>query len=113
MAYVWKQHARPKDTGSGPSRPEIEAAKALFRRFHRFRPDRILCQRFERTVPRVLVRLGELRALVYSSDRGQPGRPRSFVHFLQDPPALACDARGRRLFILGGSYRVTPFGIEG
>ncbi|MDW8434554.1 MAG: hypothetical protein RMK33_00130 [Arcobacter sp.] len=92
---------------------EIGAAASLFRRFHRFAPERIICQQFERTVPRVLVRLGELRALVYSSDRGRPGRPRSFIHFMQDPPALASDARGRRLFILGGSYRVTPFGIEG
>lgn len=113
MSYVWKQETNPSTGGRGPARPELEAATSLFRSFHRFKPDRLICQPCERTVPRVLVRLGELRALVYSSDRGRPGCPRSFVHFMQDPPALACDPRGRRLFILGGSYRVTPFGIEG
>jgi hypothetical protein len=91
----------------------LQAAKRLFGRFHRFPPSRVLTGRCDRRVPRVLVRLGELKALVYSSDRGKPGQPRSFIHFMDSPPTLACDAAGRRLFILGGRFRVTPFGIEG
>lgn len=113
MSYLWKQHSNPAPGGHKSARREIEVARSLFHRFHRFKPDRITCQPFERVAPRVLVRLGELRALVYASDRGRPGCPRSFVHFMEDPPALACDPQGRRLFILGGSYRVTPYGIEG
>lgn len=113
MSYLWKRYSNPAPGGLAPIMPEISAAASLFRRFHRFKPNRIISQPCERTLPRVLVRLGELKALVYSSDRGRPGSPRSFVHFMQDPPTLACDPRGRRLFILGGSYRVTPFGIEG
>jgi hypothetical protein len=54
-----------------------------------------------------------LRGLIYSSDRGQCGAPRTFIHFLRTPPRLACDPAGRQLYILGGRYRVTRRGIEG
>lgn len=64
-------------------------------------------------MPRVMVRLGELRGLIYRSDRGQCGSPRTFIHFMEKPPALACDPAGRQLYILGGKYRVTRRGIEG
>ena len=113
MSYQWERNSSQAPGPLAKPAPGLEDAALLFRRFHRFKPDRIISQPCERTVPRLLVRLGELKALVYSSDRGRPGHWRSFVHFFQDPPALACDPRGRRLFILGGSYRVTPFGIEG
>lgn len=66
-----------------------------------------------RLIPPVLVQLGFLRGLIYSSDRGQPGCPRTFVHFMRTPPRLACDPAGSQLFILGGRYRVTRRGIEG
>ena len=68
---------------------------------------------FERRVPEGLVDLGELRAVVYRSDRGQLGRPRSFIHFMESAPRLACDPSGRQLYIVGGRYRVTRRGIEG
>jgi hypothetical protein len=32
---------------------------------------------------------------------------------MDDPPRLVADVTGRRLFIVGGSYRVTARGIEG
>jgi hypothetical protein len=57
--------------------------------------------------------LGRLRALIYVSDRGCRGRPRTFIHFMRRWPRLACDRSGRQLFIIGGNYRVTPRGIEG
>jgi hypothetical protein len=113
VSYQWKHNSSQASGPCGKSSPCLEDATLLFSRFHRFKPGRIISQPCERTVPKVLVRLGVLKALVYSSDRGRPGHARSFVHFFQEPPALACDPRGRRLFILGGSYRVTPFGIEG
>ena len=49
----------------------------------------------------------------HRSERGQPGRPRSFVHFFQNPPLLTSDPRGKQLHIVGGNYRVTRRGIEG
>jgi hypothetical protein len=66
-----------------------------------------------RLIPRLLVRVGELRGLIYQSDRGQRGRARTFVHFLESPAELACNPEGRQLYILGGNYRVTRRGIEG
>ena len=57
--------------------------------------------------------IGRLRALIYVSDRGGRGRPRTFIHFMRRWPGLACDRSGRQLFIVGGNYRVTPRGIEG
>jgi hypothetical protein len=49
---------------------------------------------------------------VYRSSKWT-GRPRTYIHFMEDPPRLVTDATGRRLFIVGGSYRVTSRGIEG
>jgi hypothetical protein len=88
-------------------------AAELFERFHSFQPPALIRCRCRRTIPRVVVRLGELRGLIYRSDRGQRGSPRTFIHFMEQPPALACDPAGRQLYILGGQYRVTARGIEG
>lgn len=91
----------------------LERAKSLFESFHCYAPPEIIRMRCRRTIPRTLVRLGELRAVIYRSDRAQPGRPRTFIHFWDAPPMLACDPHGRQLYILGGTCRVTRKGIEG
>jgi hypothetical protein len=85
----------------------------LYASFHRFPPRSLRREACRRRIPGVLVDLGELRAVVYRSDRGSPGRPRTYVHFMESSPRLACDVSGRRLYILGGRYRVTERGIEG
>lgn len=85
----------------------------LFETFHHYPPARLIYQRCRRLTPSVLVRLGKLKGLIYSSDRGQRGQPRTFVHFLRTPPLLACDEEGTQLYVLGGRYRVTRRGIEG
>ncbi len=69
--------------------------------------------RCRRTVPRLLVNLGRLRALVYASDKGQRGRPRTYIHFMERQPWLTCDVGGKQLYIVGGKYRITSRGIEG
>jgi hypothetical protein len=92
---------------------DLGAAQTLFRRFHRFsapRVERVACGR---TIPRVLVHLGYLKAVIYSSDRGDPGRPKTYIHFMETPPRLTCDPDGRQLYVVGGRYRVTRRGIEG
>lgn len=55
--------------------------------------------------------IGALRGVIYT--RGDGAAKRTYVHFMEDPPRLACDAQGRQLYVVGGSYRVTPRGIEG
>jgi hypothetical protein len=64
-------------------------------------------------MPQVLVQIGKLRGLIYSADRGKPGSCRTYIHFMDWPPLLACNSRGDQLYVLGGKYRVTHRGIEG
>lgn len=101
------------DSPCGATRRRVCRARRLYRRFHAFAGERVIRARCPRRIPRVVVHLGWLRGLIYRSDRGQAGRPRSFIHFLETPARLACDPCGRQLYILGGSYRVTRRGIEG
>jgi hypothetical protein len=65
-----------------------------------------------------MVRLGELEALVYRSDKwaGGPDNPRGkqllYEHTTQRPrPVLATDPDGRDFFIVGGKMRVTADGL--
>jgi hypothetical protein len=88
-------------------------ARQLFERFHSFAPSQTVQRRCHRLMPKVLVKLGKLRGLIYSSDKAQCGRPRTFIHFMETPPLLACDASGKQLYIVGGNYQVTSRGIEG
>jgi hypothetical protein len=76
-------------------------------------PDHILRIPCMRVIPRVLVHVGELRGLIYASDRGRRGVKRTYVHFMEHPPILACNPRGDRLYVVGGRYRITRRGIEG
>jgi len=57
--------------------------------------------------------VGELRGVIYRR-AGLPGEvPKNYVHFFKQAPLLAADSMGRKLFIIGGHYRVTKRGIEG
>jgi hypothetical protein len=97
-----------------PALALIRRAHSLFRQFHTFAPDALLmgpCQ--PRPAERVLVHLGRLKGLIYSSDRERCGKPRTFVHFMETPPLLAANPEGTQLHILGGRYRVTRKGIVG
>lgn len=93
--------------------PGLTEGRNLFQVFHRFPPPRMIRMSCRRLMPRVLVRLGELRGLIYSSDRGRPTCPRTYIHFMETPPQLVCDPEGRQLYIVGGRYRITRRGIEG
>jgi hypothetical protein len=91
----------------------LNEARSLFEQFHLFSPEELRRARCRRVIPPVLMHVGELRGLIYRSDRGHCGSPRTFIHFMRTPARLACDPEGRQLYVLGGRYRVTPRGIEG
>jgi hypothetical protein len=57
--------------------------------------------------------VGRLVGVIYRSDRRTPGRARTYLHVMRDPPRLVCDTSGTQLYVVGGSYRVTQRGIEG
>ena len=106
----------PMSGACAPAPPRasmVDTACSLFERFHRYAPGELVRVPCQRVMPPVLVHLGWLKGLVYSSDRGQPGRPSSYVHFLDEPARLACDPEGGQLYVLGGRYRITRRGIEG
>jgi hypothetical protein len=112
MGYIDMKDCYVPACGSKGS-PDLTDGRDLFQVFHRFPPPRVIrmaCGR--RLIPRVLVRLGALRGLIYSHDRGQTC-PRTYIHFMETPPQLVCDPAGRQLYIVGGRYRITPRGIEG
>lgn len=90
----------------------MASAAALYHRFSRLPPRALTRVRWPRVMPSVVVDLGQLVAIVYRSDKWV-GRPRTYIHRLEDPPRLVSDVDGRRLFVVGGSYRVTDRGIEG
>ena len=113
MSYF---HDRPLCLAQSSARGEdqIDKALRLFETFAGCKPQRTQRQRMDRLVPEVLVDLGALRGLIYTkSHEARSGRKRTYIHFMEDPPRLMCDADGRRLFVVGGTYRITRRGIEG
>jgi hypothetical protein len=100
------------DAFRDPINDVMDQARSLFRSFHSFPPFGLRRSRCRRS-PKLMVEVGQLKGLIYSSDRGQCGKPRTFVHFLETPATLASNPEGTQLYILGGRYRVTRKGIVG
>jgi hypothetical protein len=93
--------------------PELSRGVGLYQAFNQFEPSRVCKIRHHRVMPAIVVHLGDLVGLIYRSDKWQPGIPRTYVHFMDDPPRLVSDAAGTQLYVVGGSYRITARGIEG
>lgn len=85
----------------------------LYQAFNGFEPSRVEKVHHPRVIPPVVVELGELMGLIYRSDKGQPGQPQTYIHRMENPPRLVSNIEGTQLYIVGGSYHVTPRGIEG
>jgi hypothetical protein len=85
----------------------------LYQAFNGFGPSRVMKINHSRVIPPVVVALGELVGLIYRSDKGQPGQPLTYIHRMENPPRLVSNIEGTQLYVVGGSYRVTPQGIEG
>ena len=92
---------------------DFKRARTLFDTFHGFPSPLVIHEPCRRVIPKVLVHVGELRGLIYRSDKGQKGRPQTYIHFMENAPRLACDPAGKQLYIIGGNYKVTARGIDG
>jgi len=90
----------------------VRDGQRLHQRFRGFAPDSVVSARV-RTMPRVLVELGELLAVIYRCDKGRHGQRRTYIHFMETPPRLTSDVSGSQMYVVGGKYRVTARGIEG
>jgi len=91
----------------------LQRGVGLYHGFNGFEPAQVVKIHHPRVIPPVVVELGELVGLIYRSDKGRPGRPRTYIHRMEDPPRLVSNIEGTQLYIVGGSYQITPRGIEG
>ncbi|HEY0763761.1 MAG TPA: hypothetical protein VGD61_15415 [Pyrinomonadaceae bacterium] len=110
MGYLFVNRAPIESERSGC---DFKSARILFDTFHGFPPPSVIHEPCRRVIPKVLVHVGELRGLIYRSDKGQKGRPQTYIHFMENAPRLACDPAGKQLYIIGGNYKITAHGIEG
>jgi len=91
----------------------VQQGVGLYEAFNHFRPSQVVRVRHLRVIPPVVVDLGELVGLMYRSDKGQPGKPLTYIHQMENSPRLVSNIEGTQLYIVGGNYRVTSQGIEG
>ncbi len=109
-------NSRPAALAEVPSSSlnrDLRKGIGLYRTFNRHGPTRLMQVTHPRVIPPVVVELGDLMGLIYRSDKGQPGRPQTYIHFMEEPPRLVSNTEGTQLYLVGGRYRITPRGIEG
>lgn len=91
---------------------ELERAKGTFQMWHEFPVDRLERVKVpNKTMPRYLVKLGEVRRIDYDSNKWE-GRKVSYTHTTKRPrPVLATDPDARQLYLVGGKMRPTADGL--
>jgi hypothetical protein len=94
-------------------RQDIRQGETLYREFNHFESSKSITIQHPRIIPPVVVDLGELVGIIYRSDKGQPGQPQAYIHFMQTPPRLVSNIEGNQLYIVGGNYQITRQGLEG
>jgi hypothetical protein len=113
-------HGRSPNQKRRNPRSASERARGIqtFKKWHDFSPHRVTRVKAPSRIPRTMVKLGELEAIVYRSDKwaGGPDNPKGkhilYEHTTQRPrPMLATDPDGRDVFIVGGKMRVTADGL--
>jgi hypothetical protein len=89
------------------------SADELYTGFHWGDPPRRRVRVRVPSAPQKLVQLGRLEAVTYSTRKG--GESAHWEHAFGEEggkkPALAMDAKSKRLHIVGGSYKVEDRGI--
>lgn len=113
MSYITLDLESPVEQRARCQQEGVQDGSKLFEVFHQFKPSQVVRGSCDRVIPEVLVKVGRLKAVIYSSDRGQRGAPRTYIHFMRTAPTLACDVGGKQLYIIGGRYRIGRRGIEG
>lgn len=64
------------------------------------------------TIPKTLIPIGHLYAVVYDADKGDGVYPYRHPFEFEAQPLVCVDSTGSQLFLVGGAYTVTPHGIE-
>lgn len=103
--------SRRRATRRNPSAADLRRATKTFQMWHGFGPSDLERVRADRQLPRVLVKMGELAAVEYLSNKWT-GRTERYRHVLKKPRPLLCtgpDAKG--IFVVGGRAKVTERGL--
>ena len=87
-------HRAPSSASAAPATPEVSQGVGLYQAFNQFAPARLCRVRHNRVMPAVVVHLGDLVGLIYRSDKWRPGKPRTYIHFMDEPPRLVSDTAG-------------------
>lgn len=106
------KRSRPKRRRANPATAaELDQARKTFHRWHQFAPSDVTVHRGARSIPRVLVKLGEIPEIIYRSNKWE-GRLVTYTHKTKAPRPLLCTgADGKGLFIVGGKTRPTARGL--
>jgi hypothetical protein len=76
------------------------------------KPDKVI-ELGDMSAPKWLVEIGDLKSVIYDSDKGGEGKESYIHHFKKPLPKLSTDPEGRRLFVAGGGYHTNWRGIVG
>lgn len=95
-----------------PKNANLARLARMFKDYHGFEPGQVNMVRINTRIPKQLVQIGTLREILYYSDKDNPGRHRRYIHDFKKPyPILCTDVSCRRLFIIGGKFRVKAEGL--
>lgn len=106
--YRQKRRANPQP--SRQVRRQLSQAASLYQKFREAEPRYVDAIRIN-PLPKVCMEIGKLDGVLYTTTHG--GRKQAYIHKFtgRSRPTLATDAKGKRLFIIGGHYDFTEDGI--
>lgn len=95
-----------------PADAQLAKAKNTFEMWHEFPAKKLERVRVaNKTMPKYLVRLGEVRRIDYDSNKWE-GKSVTYTHTTKRPrPILATDPDARQLYLVGGKMRPTADGL--
>lgn len=92
---------------------KVRKGVKLYKKFHGFEPESIDKVKVNtRRIPKTLVKVGKLHAVVYISNKFD-GKKRKYIHRFKTKPILATNSGGDALYVLFGKFKVRPEGITG
>jgi|Deesub1362A_J573_1020465.scaffolds.fasta_scaffold02852_8 hypothetical protein len=113
---IGRRHLKYSSMKNPPTDPELQRAIQKRIQFHGVPPDKILKVPIEsRQIPKHLVVLGKCKSITYEPLPPTTKKLGEYLHKFGDwgirfepdsEPLLCCDSSGKRLFLIGGKYKI-------